>query len=227
MIFEIQVKRISKINVTIFCATFSIKAFFKITVEQHVKTSKGSRSNWMLKDEHKHWKVKTVTSLPHSVYRLDMYKRWDERLVCELRLMPLVWIGEKFWRPPFMNPLDGGSATNIFPEFAQVSPPAGKWAMGKLDPVIALEDKTWTRGPYINPQFGPVPWTPCHGPGPWTPCHGPGPWILFYLYRKVLDRVHGHSFLNNENWTKTEIVQKYDLTRHCRPKIKSNHQGRN
>ena len=31
-----------------------------------------------------------------------------------------------------MNPLDGGSATNISPEFAQVSPSAGKSAMGKL-----------------------------------------------------------------------------------------------
>ena len=33
---------------------------------------------------------------------------------------------------------------------------------------------------------------------------GPGPWTLF---------------LNNENRTKTEIVQKYDLTRRCRPLI--------
>ena len=37
----------------------------------------------MLKDEHKHWKVKTVTALPYSVYRLNMYKRSDERLACE------------------------------------------------------------------------------------------------------------------------------------------------
>ena len=78
-----------------FCATFSIKAFFKITVEQHIKTSKGSRSNWMLKDEHKHWKVKTVTSLPHSVYRVYMYKRSDEWLAFHGRLMPVVWIGGK------------------------------------------------------------------------------------------------------------------------------------
>ena len=62
----------------------------------------------------------------------------------------------------------------------------------------------------LDPQFGPVPW---------TPCHGLGPWILFYFYRKVLDRVHGHSFLNNEEWIKTEIVQIYDLTRRCRPLI--------
>ena len=46
----------------IFCATFSIKEFFKITVEQHIKISKGWWSNWMLKDEHKDWKVKTVAS---------------------------------------------------------------------------------------------------------------------------------------------------------------------
>ena len=40
-----QWKQYQKINVTIFCSTFSIKAFFKITVEQHIKTSKGLRSN--------------------------------------------------------------------------------------------------------------------------------------------------------------------------------------
>ena len=42
----------------------------------------------------------------------------------------------------------------------------------------------------MDPHFGPVPW---------TPCHEPGPWIFSYFYRKVLDLVHGHSFLNNEN----------------------------
>ena len=38
-------KQSQKINVTILSATFSIKAFFKITVEQHRKTWKGLRSN--------------------------------------------------------------------------------------------------------------------------------------------------------------------------------------
>ena len=41
-------------------------------------------------------------------------------------------IGGKFWRPPFMNPLDGGSAKKISSEFTQVSLPAGKWTIGKL-----------------------------------------------------------------------------------------------
>ena len=173
-----------------------------VLLNQHIKTSKGSWSNWMLKDEHKHWKVKTVTSLPLSVYRLYMYKRSDERLACELRLMPLVWIGGNCWRPPFMNPLDGGFATKISPEFAQVSLPAGKWAMEKFKFENSI---LWSKGQNMDQgsmdaHFGPVPW---------SPCHGPGPWILFYFYRKVLDRVHGHSSLNNENWTKTEIVQKY------------------
>ena len=62
------------------------------------------------------------------------------------------------------------------------------------------------------------PWTPLwtgsmdhfHGPGPWTPCHGLGPWGQFSNFcMKVLHQVHGHS--------KTEIVAKKDLTRHCRP----------
>ena len=43
---------------------------------------------------------------------------------------------------------------------------------------------------------------PYFGPGPWTTfmdqVHGP----------PVMDRVHGHFFLNNEKLTKTEIVQK-------------------
>ena len=150
-----------KINVTIFSATFS-----KITVEQHIKTSKGLRSNWMLKDEHKHWKVKTVTSLPHSVYRLYMSKRSDERFACELRLMPLVWIGgEIFGRPPFMNPLDRGSATKIFPEFAQVSLPVGKWAMGKLKFETRSCDCFGSKGQNMDqgsmdPHFGPFHGSP-------------------------------------------------------------------
>ena len=122
-----QWKQYQKVNVTIFCATFSIKAFYKITVEQHIKTSKGLRSNSMLNDDHKHWKVKTVTSLTHSVYRLYMYKR----LVCELRLMPLVWIGGKFWRSPFMNPLDGGSATKNFPWIRTSQPASRQMSDGK------------------------------------------------------------------------------------------------
>ena len=166
MIFEIKWKQSQKINVTIFCAIFSIKAFFKITVEQHIKTSKGLRSNWMLKDEHKHWKVKTVTSLPHSVYRLYMSKRSDERFACELRLMPLVWIGgEIFGRPPFMNPLDRGSATKIFPEFAQVSLPVGKWEMGKLKFETRSCDCFGSKGQNmdqesLDPHFGPFHGSP-------------------------------------------------------------------
>ena len=140
----------------------------------------------MLNDDHKHWKVKTVTSLTHSVYRLYMYKRSDERLVCELRLMPLVWIGGKFWRSPFMNPLDGGSASKNFP-WIRTSQPAsrqmsdGKALIWKLDPVIALDpkDKTWIRGP-------------------WTPTldrfHGP----------PVMDQVHGYFFIFIERfWTES------------------------
>ena len=38
-----------------------------------------------------------------------------------------------------------------------------------------------------------------------------GPWTTFMdrvHAPPVTDRVHGHLFLNNEKWTKTEIVQK-------------------
>ena len=64
-------------------------------------------------------------------------------------------------------------------------------------------------------HHGPQLWTGSMDPLSWT-----GPWILFYFIFKVLDRVHRHTFLNNGNWKKkTEIVQKYDLTRSCRPLI--------
>ena len=51
------------------------------------------------------------------------------------------------------------------------------------------------RGPEgsMDPHFGPGPWTTFMD---WV--HGP----------PVMDRVQGYFFLSNENWTKTEIVQK-------------------
>ena len=45
----------------------------------------------------------------------------------------------------------------------------------------------------MDPHFGPDPWTTFMD---WV--HGP----------PVMDRVQGYFFLSNENWTKTEIVQK-------------------
>ena len=127
--------------------------------------------------------------------------------------MPLVRIGGKFWRPPFMNPLDGGSATKISPSSHKSACQKANEQWESLNLKTRFCDCFGSKGQKMDqgsmdPHFGPIPW---------TPCHGPGPWILFYFYRKVLDRVHEHSFLNNENWTKTEIVQKYDLTRRCRP----------
>ena len=125
---------LKKINVTIFSATFSIKAFFKITVEQHIKTSKGSWSNWMLKDEHKHWKVKTVTSLSHSVYRPYMYKRSDvsdERLVCELRLMPFVWIGRKILGAAIHEPAGWRIRHNNIPRIRRSQPASRHMSGGK------------------------------------------------------------------------------------------------
>ena len=175
-----QWKQYQKINVTIFCATFSIKAFFKITVEQHIKTSKGSRSNWMLKDEHKHWKVKTVTSLPIAFIDFtclsdqmsDSPASWGSCHLCEL------WGGGG--RPPFM---DGGSATKIFPEFAQVSLPVGKWAMGKLKFETRSCDCFGSKGQNMDqgsmdPHFGPFHGSP------------------------VMDQVHGYFFIFIERfWT--------------------------
>ena len=116
-------KKFQKISVTIFSATFSIKAFFKITVEQHIKTSKGSRSNWMLKDEHKHWKVKTVTALPHSV-------RWTISLRAEAHATSVNW--RKILAAAIHEPAGWWIRHKNSPEFSPVSLPAGKWAMGKL-----------------------------------------------------------------------------------------------
>ena len=118
--------------------------------------------------------------------------------------MPLVWIGGKFWRPPFMNPLDGGSATKISPSSHKSACQKANEQWESLNLKTRFCDCFGSKGQNMDqgsmdPHFGPIPW---------TPCHGPGPWILFYFYRKVLDRVHEHSFLNNKNWTKTEIVQK-------------------
>ena len=59
------------------------------------------------------------------------------------------------------------------------------------------EDETWTRGPWIPLWTGSV-----------DHFHGPGPSDTFLFLWKVLDRVHGHFFLNNEKWTKIEIFEK-------------------
>ena len=61
----------------------------------------------------------------------------------------------------------------------------------------------------VDPLFGSGPWTTfidrVHGPPVMDQVHGQ----FFNFYKKVLHQVHGHS--------KTEIVPKKDLTRHCRP----------
>ena len=144
----------------------------------------------MLKDEHKHWKVKTVTALPHSVYRVYMYKRSDERLACELRLMPLVWIGgENFggrhswtrWMadPPQKFPL------NLHKSACQQANERWESLNFKTRSCDCFGSKGQDMDQWsMDPHFGPVSW---------TPYHGPGPSILFY-YRRVLDRVHGHFF---------------------------------
>ena len=47
--------------------------------------------------------------------------------------------------------------------------------------------------------------------GSMDPHFGPGPWTTFMDWvhgPPVMDRVQGYFFLSNENWTKTEIVQK-------------------
>ena len=172
-----------------------------------------------------------------------------------------------------MNPLDGGSATKISPEFAQVILPWGKWAMGKLKFENSIPWLLWIQRTKHGPGLhGPPLRTGSMDPLWWTrsmdtflvdceqslrmvtrarkararksseasesrgealgqfalssPAELRLDWLkrdcsqsTFLVYRKVLDRVHGHSFLNNENWTKTETVQKYDLTRRCRPLI--------
>ena len=95
----------------------------------------------------------------------------------------------------------------------------GKALIWKQNLVIALDpkDKTWTRSP----------WTPTldlfHGPPVMDQVHG----YSFVFIERFWTGSMDNSFLNNENWTKTEIVQKNDLTRRCWPLIKSYHQGRN
>ena len=70
--------------------------------------------------------------------------------------------------------------------------------------IVKGEDKTWT-------------WTGSmdhfHGPGSWTPCHGPGPWtVFFYLYKKVLHQVHGHS--KNRNSAKKRFDETLSTNAH-------------
>ena len=61
----------------------------------------------------------------------------------------------------------------------------------------ALVNINWVRTKHGTGVHGHPLWTGSmdhfHGPGPWTPCHRPGPWTFFYLYKKVLYQVHGHS----------------------------------
>ena len=68
----------------------------------------------------------------------------------------------------------------------------------------------------MDPLFGPGPWTTfmdrVHGPPVMDQVHGQ---FIFFFLKKVLHQVHGHS--------KTEIVPKKDLTRHCRPMLMIDH----
>ena len=65
----------------------------------------------------------------------------------------------------------------------------------RREPFRTGEDKTWTRGPSPSPLFG---------PGPRTTIMDLVHWHFVKFYRKVLHRVHEHSFLNSESWTNTE-----------------------
>ena len=68
----------------------------------------------------------------------------------------------------------------------------------RREPFRTGEDKTWSRGPYTIMDR----------------VHG----HFVNFYRKVLHRVHEHSFLNSKSWTNTEKKKK-DLTRRCRPML--------
>ena len=182
-----------------------------------MKASKGSWSNWMLKDEHKHWKVKTVTSLPIAF--IDF--------ICISDQMSNLSASWESWH-------------------AQVSLPAGKWAMGKLKFENSILWLLWIQ----RRKHGPPLWTGSMDPlslacarlsDSIVQTYLPSPraffaffffWTTFHHYLgawnrlPVMGQVHGNFyifierfwfFLNNENWKKkTEIVQKYDLTRRCR-----------
>ena len=144
----------------------------------------------MLKDEHKHWKVKTVTALPHSVYKLYMYKRSDKWLACELRLMSLVWIGGKILATAIHEPAGSRIRHQNLSRIRTSQSASRQMSDGKALIWNSILWLLWIQRTKHGPEVhGPPLWTV-----PWIPCHGPGPWILFYFYRKVLDRVHGHFF---------------------------------
>ena len=82
----------------------------------------------------------------------------------------------------------------------------------RREPFRTGEDKTWSGGS-VDPLFGPGPRTTIM-----DRFHG----HFVNFYRRVLYRVHEHSFLNGESWTNTEKKQKtkkQDLTRRCRPML--------
>ena len=78
----------------------------------------------------------------------------------------------------------------------------------------ALVNINWVRTKHGTGVHGHPLWTGSmdhfHGPGPWTPCHRPGPWTFFYLYKKVLYQVHGHSKnIWRDSWPMLTIDHKY------------------
>ena len=134
----------------------------------------------MLKDEHKHWKVKTVTALPHSIYRLHMYKRSDEWLASELRLMPLVWIGGKILAAAIHEPAGWRIHHKNFPRISRISLPAGKWAMGK--PKLIENSILWLLWIQRTKHVPPL-WT-----GSMDPCHGPRLRVVPHFSSAIVER---------------------------------------
>ena len=110
--------------------------------------------------------------------------------------MPLVWTGGKFWRPPFMNRLDGGSATKIPPNSHQSACQQAneRWESLNLKTrscnYFGFKDKTWARGrwtPTLDRFHGSPVMDQVHGYflNIFIERFGPSPWTPFFKYCEI------------------------------------------